>query len=287
MLGASGLRPRKALGQNFLIDLNLMHKLLDLAAPLADKTVLEVGPGTGSLTEDLLDRAGHVVAVELDRDLHELLVRRLADRPNLTLIRGDVLADKHHVSPEVLAALAPEAELVANLPYQTATPLVADLLVESWRARAGRTDAVRFPALTFTVQCEVADRLAAGPGSKAYGPVSVLVALLGRTTPGPVLPPEAFYPRPAVTSRMLRIDFDAPAAGRLADADALDAVLRAAFGQRRKQLGGALRAADGPYTAEALSAARAATGVDPSLRAERVAPEAYRAMANALASGRT
>ena len=124
MLSAAGLAPQKRFGQNFLVDLNLMAKVVETAALQGDETVLEVGPGTGSLTEELLKVAPRVVAVEIDRRLHRYLQRSLAGADNLELLCGDVLAGKDKLSPAVVSALGGRAVLVANLPYGVAAPLV-------------------------------------------------------------------------------------------------------------------------------------------------------------------
>ena len=286
LLDEAALRPRKSFGQSFLIDGNLMGKLLELAEPAGGETVLEVGPGTGSLTEELLDRAGRVVAVEIDRGLCRLLERRLGDRANFRLVQGDVLAGKHEISPAVLEAVAPSAHLVSNLPYNIATPLVAECLILTWRAARGAEGACAFDRMTFTVQKEVGDRLAAGEGGKAYGPVSVLVGLLGRIRLGPLVPAAAFWPQPKVASRIVRIDFDAERAAELTDVDTLRQLLAMAFGQRRKQVGGISRAKATAFEAEAFAEALAAAGVDPTRRAEQTAPEQFLSMANALAPPR-
>jgi len=285
MLSRAGVRPHKRRGQCYLIDHNLMGKLLDLAEVGEAQTVLEVGPGTGSLTEELLALGGRVVAVEIDRALHELLNRRLGRDEKLTLLRGDVLSGKHAISPRVLLELGPRAHLVANLPYSIATPLVAECLLASWHAtKTGRAGGgVCFDRLTFTVQREVADRMAAGPGNRAYGPVSVLVRLLGRLRQGPALPPTAFWPRPKVQSRILRIDFDPAAAGGVASVAVLQDILRLFFGQRRKQIGSIVRKAGGWAGGAALGEALAGAGIEPTDRAERIGPEKFRLLANALA----
>jgi 16S rRNA (adenine1518-N6/adenine1519-N6)-dimethyltransferase len=282
LLEQAELAPRQRWGQCFLIDGNLMGKLLELAAPPAGATVLEVGAGTGSLTEELLARGAAVVAVEVDPGLCRVLRTRLGDREGFALIEADALAGKRGLSPAVSKALPATAHLVANLPYGIATPLVAECLVSSWRAQAGEAGCCRFDRLTFTVQREVADRLSASPGSKDYGPISVLVALLGRVRLGSAVPASAFWPAPRVASRMVRIDFDPAAAGELKNLQTLRALLAAAFGQRRKQIGSVLRRKAVGTDAEALADALERAGIDTSLRAEAIAPAQYLSAANAL-----
>jgi 16S rRNA (adenine1518-N6/adenine1519-N6)-dimethyltransferase len=296
LLAQAGLSPRKQLGQSFLIDQNLLRKLLELAQVDAGQTVLEVGPGTGSLTEELLERARRVVAVEIDRGLAALLRDRLGERPNFVLVESDVLAAKHTLSRQVLEALGARvdpnkppatASLVSNLPYGIATPLVVECLLNSWRARRGAGVAVLFDRLTFTVQKEVADRIGAGPGSKDYGPVSVLTALLGRFQAGPILPASAFWPAPKVTSRTARIDFDPSAADRLGDAAVLMELLNLSFGRRRKQIGSLIRRKDLPWEPSLVAEALDQAGMERHLRAEAIAPSQFLAAANRLAEARS
>ncbi|MBS3735348.1 MAG: ribosomal RNA small subunit methyltransferase A [Phycisphaerae bacterium] len=286
LLAEAQLAPRRRLGQNFLIDANLMGKLVALADPSPGQTVLEVGAGTGSLSEALLARCapdGRVVAVEADAGLGRLLRRRLGERANLTLICGDALAGKHAIAPDVLAAAGPEAVLVANLPYSIATPLLAEALATTWHTDHGSAATpCALRCLTVTVQQEVADRLTAAAGVGAYGPVSVLVSLLGGGTIGPAVPPEAFWPRPKVASRMLRIDYDARAAGRIDALDALRRLLTAAFAQRRKRIGSLPRRCAATLEPAAVAAALDAGGIDPDARPQAVPPEHYRRAANAL-----
>jgi len=284
LLEARNLAPQKQYGQCFLVDLNLMHKLVDLADPPPGQTVLEVGAGTGSLSEELLERGGRVVAVEIDRGLGDLLDERLGGRQEFTLIRGDAMGSKHSLAPAVVAAAAPCAHLVSNLPYSIATPLVAQCLVESWRSEAAHPGAAcRFERLTFTVQREVADRFAASSSTADYGPVSVLVALLGTLTPGPVVPAEAFWPRPTVASRIVRIDFSASGARRLANVEVLQRLLALAFGQRRKQIGSLLHRCQAQFEPARMAQALEAGGIDRRVRAENVTPEQYLHAANHLA----
>ena len=220
-------------GQHFLIDGNLLRKLVEAAGIARRDVVLEVGPGTGVLTDYLVERAGHVVAVEIDRGLHEICQNRFAAAGNMTLIHGDVLASKSRIAEPVLRAMSErQAELggrlmlVANLPYQVATPLIVDLLMGE----------LAVSPMCFTVQAEVADRLVASPGGKDYGPVSVLVQALARTERIARVPPSAFWPEPQVDSAMMRIDvleesgLSPPVRRRLC------AIVHHCFNHRRKTL---------------------------------------------------
>ncbi len=215
LLAAAGLSPQHRFGQNFLIDLNLMRKLVAAAELSPGDVVLEVGPGTGSLTELLLDAGVRVVAVEIDRGFQAILRERLGTNQRFTLVQGDALAGKHRVNPLVLHALEqarsphrPEADaprlppgaggaykLVANLPYQIATPLLMDLLLAT----------PAFERLTCTIQKEVAERLVAAPRTEAYGTASVMVQLMADVTAHAILPPTVFWPRPQVESAMVTI----------------------------------------------------------------------------------
>lgn len=251
LLASRGLAPRKNLGQNFLIDKNLLAKLVERAGIGRGERVLEVGPGTGTLTETLLDAGARVLAIELDRGLAELLRERLGPREGFTLIEGDCLASKRRLNEEALAALGDERfKLVANLPYGAATPLMLDLLVR----RPGCL------GMWVTIQREVAERLAAQPGTKAYGPISVIAQLLGRVAVIGKLPPECFWPRPDVTSAFVELlpRDDAPDIDRGAFADAVTQL----FTTRRKQLG-----------AVAGKAACEAAGIEPTQRVEGLSPQ--------------
>ena len=286
ILAAAGLSPNKRLGQCFMIDKNLLGKVLDLACPSGDRTVLEVGPGTGTLTEELLDRAARVVAAELDHGLAAVLRLRFADRDNFVLVEGDVLAGKHALEPAVKTELGPSADMIANLPYSIATPMIAQCLIESWRSACSRQeDAVCFDSMTFTVQQEVATRMLANPGGKLYGPISVLVALLGKGTVGPAIPGGAFWPAPKIASRALRIDFDPAAAGEVKDVAVLSAIVAMAFGQRRKQIGSIVKRPSGSFDPDLLRAAMDAAEIDPSSRAERITPQQFRLLANTVHAG--
>lgn len=232
-LDAAGIRPLKRFGQNFLIDGNLMDKLVAAAEVGPRDVVLEVGPGTGGLTERLLEAEGQVVAVEIDRGLAEICRTRFGSSPGFTLITGDVLESKGSIAPAVLAELrARQAAaggrlvLVANLPYQVATPLVIDLLLGE----------LRVSPLCFTVQAEVGQRLLAPPGGKEYGPISVFAQALADGRRIARVPSDAFWPTPKVNSVMLRLDV---AEGRRPAPAVLAELLRlvhGCFNHRRKTM---------------------------------------------------
>jgi len=221
-LRESDFRPKKTLGQNFLIHESVVESILRLLDLNRNDGVVEIGPGLGFLTRRLLQRAGQVWAVEVD----DVLVKRLrqshwAAAPALHLIHGDILAVP-------LTQMLPSAKvkLAANLPYSISTPVLFRIF--DWRAH--------FSTLVLMVQKEVADRIASAPGTKDYGTLSVWCQLHGRVTEKVSVSSEAFYPRPKVRSTVLKIElFDHPS---IADAElaTLRGLVRAAFGQRRKTL---------------------------------------------------
>lgn len=247
ILAEHGLSPRHALGQNFLLDHNLIRKLVDASGAHEGDVILEVGPGTGTLTEELLARGCRVVACELDKGLAAMLRQRLADPQALlsappsarfALVEGDCLASKSAINPELIEALTsmmgsgtttpPTFRLVANLPYGAATPLMIALLVDHPACRS----------MHVTIQREVADRLLAGPRSDDYGPLSVLAGTLATVQRVATLPPECFWPRPDVTSAMVSITRrDTPLTD---DPRGLGEFCQMLFSKRRKQIGSTL-----------------------------------------------
>ena len=249
---------KKELGQHFLVDENLLGVIGRLAELAPEDVVLEVGPGLGVLTRYLADRVAHVYAVELDASLEPRLRDAAA---NMTLHLGDALRLD-------LAALAPDArKLVANLPYNIATPLIAESLdglpkVESW---------------TVMVQREVADRLFARPGTKAYGAVSVLVQLVTERTGFHPVARTVFRPRPNVDSAL--VAFRRVAMPR--NYARVKQLVAAAFAHRRKTLPNSLELA-GLAARNRAAEALAAIGRDPATRAEALAPEEFVALADAL-----
>jgi len=235
LLESRGLSPRKSLGQNFLTDQNLLRKLVDASRVAPGDIVLEIGPGTGVLTQELLARGCSVVACELDPGLAELIRDTFADAirdGRLTLIEGDCLVGKSDLNPGITASLARLGasrrgfRLVANLPYGVASPLIVVLLTLPDRSCRG---------VYATIQREVADRLRARPGSSEYGELSVLVGAMAEVSRIAVAPPECFWPRPKVTSEMVSI---LPREHPLtSDPRDLARICRVLFTKRRKQLG--------------------------------------------------
>ena len=282
LLDARGLRPKRSLGQNFLIDHNLIRKVVDSAGVGERDLVLEVGPGTGTMTEELLARGATVVACELDDALAALNRERLPALPGvrpgqLTLVHGDCLESKHEVSGAVAAALAGRPfKLVANLPYGAATPLLLALLV----------DFPQCSIMSVTIQREVAERLLAHPGSKDFGPLAVVAQTLATVSRIATAPPACFWPRPEVTSSIVLITRRAEPL--TSEPRALSNFARALFAHRRKQLGSALRDHVGSSgkTIDWAGAALA-PGCDrivPTLRAEQLSVPEIIALERALHS---
>jgi len=262
LLARHGLAPRRALGQNFVVDPNTVRRIARLAGAGPGDHVVEIGPGLGALTRALVATGAAVTAIEVDHGLVEVLEAEIAP-----LGVRIVEADARTVDWADLLAAAPAWSLVANLPYNVATPLIADLL-----------DGV--PAIArmlVMVQREVAERLVAAPGTKAYGAVSVKVAYWATATVVGRVPPTVFLPRPKVESALVAVERrPAPAVGPEVDRDRLFELVRAGFGQRRKML---RRSLAGLVTPQAFEAA----GVRPDARAEELSVEAWGRLAEAVA----
>ncbi len=259
------LSAKKALGQNFLLDLNLTGRIARAGGPLAGVHIIEIGPGPGGLTRALLAQgAGHVTVIERDhRVLPALAEIAVAAPGRLTIIEGDALATDY-------PALAGPggARIVANLPYNIATPLLTGwLAAEPWPAW--------WKSLTVMFQREVAERIVAGCGEKAYGRLAVLAGWRASAHIVFHVPPRAFTPPPKVTSSIVRLEPKADAAK--VSAMAVSAVTAAAFGQRRKMLRSGLKSL-WPQPETVL----AEIGIDPSLRAEQIAVDDFLALAARL-----
>jgi 16S rRNA (adenine1518-N6/adenine1519-N6)-dimethyltransferase len=252
---------KRELGQHFLVDENLLGVIGRLANLRPDDVVLEVGPGLGVLTAYLADRVAHVHAVEVDRTLEEPLAGRLAGRDNVDVVFGDALA------LDLTALLPPPAKLVANLPYNIATPLVVESLdglpsLSGW---------------TVMVQREVADRFFACPRTKDYGGVSVLIQLATERTGFHPVARTVFRPRPNVDSALVAFTRTALPP----DYAGVKRVVEAAFAHRRKTLPNSL-ALSGIASRDDAEHALAALGLVPTARAEELEPAAFVALAGEL-----
>jgi 16S rRNA (adenine1518-N6/adenine1519-N6)-dimethyltransferase len=265
VIAARGLAPRKSLGQNFLLDLNLTAKIARQAGDLSTCDVLEVGPGPGGLTRGLLmEGARHVLAVEKDpRCLPALQQIAEAAPGRLTVIGGDALA----IDP--VAHLAPPIRIVANLPYNVGTELLIRWLTPpAWPPF--------WQTLTLMFQREVAERIVARPGSKAYGRLALLAQWRCDARIVMHLPPGAFTPPPKVSSAVVHLEA-LPAPRFPADARILESLVARAFNQRRKMLRAALKGA-APDIEDRLIAA----GISPTDRAETVDLERFCALARLM-----
>jgi 16S rRNA (adenine1518-N6/adenine1519-N6)-dimethyltransferase len=266
LAGRLGVRPTKTLGQNFVVDANTVRRIVRRAGVGPDDVVVEVGPGLGSLTLGLLDAAARVVAVEVDPVLAGQLPDTVATRrPDLAGRLEVVAADALHV--EDLPGPAPTA-LVANLPYNVAVPVLLTFLA-------------RFPTLRTSlvmVQAEVADRLAAAPGSRTYGVPSAKAAWYADVRPAGAVSRSVFWPVPNVDSALVALTRREPPRARAGRGEVF-AVVDAAFAQRRKTLRAALAgwAGSAPDAERVLRAA----GVDPSTRGERLGITEFAAVADA------
>lgn len=260
---------RKRFGQNFLVSRDAVVRIVEALVVRPGEPVLEIGPGRGALTRALVEVAGRIAAIELDRDLARALRDTIAaDR--LVLIEADVLGVPLASIPERLGCAASTPVAVAgNLPYNVSKPIAVKLIAE-------RADVAR-AVLMF--QREVADRLTAGPGSRAYGPLSVLAGFAYRIERLFDLPPSAFRPRPKVVSTVTRWR---PRPGGLDPLlePSLRRTLTASFAQRRKTMLANLRFAFGGDLDEARGCL-AAAGIDGALRPEQVPPDAFLALAKA------
>ena len=230
----AGIRPYTRFGQNFLIDMNLQRVLLDAAELGPDDVVLEVGTGTGSLTMLMAQAAAAVVTVEVDRQLFQLAGEELLGLGNVTMLQLDVLRNKNRLNDAVLEVVADRLaeapgrrlKLVANLPFNVATPILSNLL----------SLAAPPHSMTVTIQKELADRITASPGCKDYGALSIWMQSQCRVELVRELGPKVFWPQPKITSAIIRAVLDDTLRGRIADREFFHAFVRAMFFHRRKFL---------------------------------------------------
>ena len=256
-------RPRKTLGQHFLIDHNIVHKIVRLAELQPGETVLEIGPGRGVLTEALLNEAGLVIAVELDSALCAYLRETLGDRPNMRLIEGDAVAFDYAQVPGPFL-------VVANLPYYVSTPILFRLLQE--RKSLDR--------MVLMLQAEVASRLAAAPGEKDYGVLSIAAQFCCQVRVAFRVPPTCFRPKPKVGSAVVVLTPLAKPLVSVGDEPFFFKVVRAGFAHRRKVLLNSLR--DEGFDATGAGIALEKAGIDPHRRAETLSLAEFAKLSDAL-----
>jgi 16S rRNA (adenine1518-N6/adenine1519-N6)-dimethyltransferase len=262
LLESGSLAPRRDLGQNFVADPNTVRRIADLARVTAGDHVVEIGAGLGSLTLALAETGAHVTAIEVDQGIVPILRDIVAEHPEVTVVHADAM----HLDWRALLAGHDDWVLVANLPYNVATPLICDLL----------DDVPAISRMLVMVQREAAERFAASPRTPAYGAVSVKTAYWGSARIVGYVPASVFVPRPNVESALVEITRHTPPS---TDPETLFALVRAGFGQRRKMLRRSLAGIVAP-------AAYDAAGIAPTARPEELDVDAWCRLTEAhLASG--
>ena len=267
-----GFFVKKGYGQNFLIEARIPEGIAEAAGLTKADTVFEIGPGIGTLTQYLAERAGRVIALELDKKLEPVLAQTLAGWDNITLLWGDVMKQD---LPALFAenGVAAPVKVVANLPYYITTPILMRLLEHP----------ELFSELTLMVQQEVGERMAAAPGGKDYGALSVSVQYFARPRMVLPVPPSSFWPQPKVHSAVVQLSAGDPPQPAPLDKDYFFSVVKAAFLQRRKMLPNAL-AAYPPLgiRREAAEAALREMGLDEKIRGERLSLTQFLELSNIL-----
>ena len=268
-----GFRHSKSLGQNFLSDIHIIEDIVDGSDIEPEDLVIEIGPGMGVLTAAAAERAGKVIAVEIDKKLIPILKETLAENDNVEIINDDIMkTDLTEIVEANRPADGGKVRVIGNLPYYITTPIIMKLLEES----------VPADSITIMMQKEVADRIKAGPGGKDYGALTVAVGFYCTITHVADAPKEVFVPRPKVDSTVIRLDLRKECPVDLIDQKIFFETVKGGFGQRRKTLLNSLTGVRGlpkPEIADALDAA----GIDPKRRAETLSLDEFAAVANEIA----
>jgi 16S rRNA (adenine1518-N6/adenine1519-N6)-dimethyltransferase len=264
-------RMSKRLGQNFLIDKNILDEIIEGAELTKDDYVLEIGPGMGSMTQKLCESAGKVIAVEIDKKLIPVLSVTLAEYDNITVVNGDILKlDLKEVLREHFGDK--KAKVIANLPYYITTPIIMKLLEEK----------LDLQSITIMVQKEVGDRIKAAPGSKVYGALSVAVQYYAKPSQILFVPPESFIPQPEVDSIVLKLDILSQPAVEVESESLFFRVVKASFGQRRKTLLNALTAGNFGLSKEQVKEVLKSVDIDENRRGETLSLQEFANIANKL-----
>ena len=273
-----GFKLSKSLGQNFLTDKNIIDKIIEKSDIGKNDLVIEIGPGIGVLTAAAAEEAGKVIAIEIDRNLIPILRETLSEYDNIEIINSDVLKTDFGAileqNNEICGQKRSGVKILGNLPYYITTPIIMKIL----------EDRVPADSITVMLQKEVADRIKAGPGTKAYGALSVAVQYYCTVSHVTNAPKEIFVPQPKVDSTVIRLSVRKEKPVVLNSEEAFFAVVRAGFGQRRKTL---LNSLTGVYglTKEEIAAVMTTAGIDPVRRAETLSLDEFAALANTIKPG--
>lgn len=269
-------RMQKKYGQNFLIDTNILRKIIEAAQITKEDCVLEIGPGIGTMTQYLAEAAGRVIAVEIDKDLIPILEETLGDYDNVTLIHADILkVDLHKLSEE--QGKGRPFKVVANLPYYITTPIIMALFESH----------IPLTSITVMVQSEVADRMQVGPGTKDYGALSLAVQYFAKPEVVARVPASCFIPRPNVDSTVIRLVRHTSPPVEVADEAYLFAIIRASFNQRRKTLvNGLVNAENLGVTRQQVEEVLEQMGISKTIRGETFTLEWFAELSNRLARER-
>lgn len=263
---------QKKYGQNFLIDPHVLEKIMDAAQIEKDDCVVEIGPGIGTMTQYLAERAREVVAVEIDSNLIPILEETLADYRNVSILNEDILKVDLNRIVEEKNNKRP-VKIVANLPYYITTPIIMGLFENH----------VPVKSITVMVQKEVADRMQVGPGTKDYGALSLAVQYYARPEVIAVVPPNCFIPRPGVASAVIRLTCHKEKPVQVKDEKGMFALIRASFNQRRKTLANSLANAQNlSLTREQVVSALNQLQLSPTIRGEALTLEQFAALADIL-----
>lgn len=263
---------QKKYGQNFLIDSHVLEKIMDAAEIGKDDCVVEIGPGIGTMTQYLAERAGEVVAVEIDKNLIPILTETLADYKNVSIINEDILkVDLNRIVEEKNGGRP--VKIVANLPYYITTPIIMGLFENH----------VPVKSITVMVQKEVADRMQVGPGTKDYGALSLAVQYYAKPEIVAIVPPNCFIPRPNVASAVIRLTCHEKKPVEVKDEKGMFALIRASFNQRRKTLANSLSNAQNlSLTREQVTEALESMQLSLTIRGEALTLEQFAALADIL-----